>query len=58
MTGGTEPVVVGYDGRAYIAGLQKYNEVTLNLETGACTARFDYQPGGESQSFIEGVTCK
>ncbi len=53
-----DPIFVGYDGQAYISGLQSKNQVTLHLPTGAsCTASFSYKADGSNQVYISKVPC-
>lgn len=49
--------VVGYDGRAFIEGLSRHNQVRIDTPLKSCTASFAFteQPG--TQSVIDGVTC-
>ena len=52
-----ERFTLGYDGQAWIKRLSADNGVTLETESGSCSARFAYQPGEAVQQFIDGVTC-
>lgn len=50
--------VVGYDGQAYVAGLQASNDLVVeDGERGPCLARFAYVRNGE-QPMISGVICR
>jgi outer membrane usher protein len=49
---------VGYDGRAYIEGLDPQNAVTVALEGGECHAEFPYGPGAKGQTVIGPVACR
>jgi outer membrane usher protein len=50
--------VVGYDGRAFLEGLEATNIATVELATGECRAEFAYAPQGDSQVSIGPVVCK
>jgi outer membrane usher protein len=50
--------VVGYDGRAFLEGLEANNIATVELATGECRAEFAYAPQGDSQVSIGPVICK
>ena len=50
--------VVGYDGRAFIEGLDPDNAVTVELPGGDCRAEFTYAPNGNGQVLIGPVVCK
>ncbi|MHC1548852.1 fimbria/pilus outer membrane usher protein [Phyllobacterium sp. K27] len=54
-----EEFVVGYDGEAYISGLEAQNSVTVELADGSiCTARFAYQAAPGTQVKIKNVVCQ
>ena len=58
LAGQSERFAVGYDGRAYVAGLGPSNSVTIDTEAGSCTANFAYAPAGEAQTVIGPVICQ
>jgi outer membrane usher protein len=49
---------VGYDGRAFIEGLEAQNTVTVALAGGECHADFAYAPQGNGQAVIGPVVCQ
>ena len=49
---------VGYDGRAFIEGLEAQNTVTVALASGECRAEFAYAPRGNNQVLIGPVVCR
>jgi outer membrane usher protein len=49
--------VVGYDGRAFIEGLEENNIAIVELASGECRAEFAYAHG-EGQVSIGPVVCK
>jgi outer membrane usher protein len=49
---------VGYDGRAFIEGLEAQNTVTVALASGECRAEFAYTPRGKDQVLIGPVVCR
>jgi len=53
-----EPFVIGYDGEAYLRGLQAENSVVIETaNSDACRARFAFAPRPGTQVRIEGVPC-
>lgn len=55
---GAEIGVIGYDGEAYLTGLQSANEVVISISDGArCHASFDFKPIAGKQIWIRGVQC-
>jgi outer membrane usher protein len=50
--------VVGYDGRAFIEGLDANNIAIVELASGECRAEFAYAPQGNAQVSIGPVVCK
>jgi outer membrane usher protein len=58
LNGRDEEFVVGYDGRAYLTGLQPKNTAVLEHPGGSCRASFGYVPQTDSQVFIDGVACQ
>jgi outer membrane usher protein len=50
--------VVGYDGRAFLEGLESNNIATVELASGECRAEFAYAPQGDSQVSIGPVVCQ
>jgi len=57
LDGTQESFVVGYDGRAYVQGLQAQNTVTMRIDMSACRAHFDYRPLADRQVVIGPVAC-
>lgn len=55
--GKSEPFMVGYDGRAYLRGLDSSNTVTIELPEGECRASFDYAPEPGRQVVIGPLQC-
>jgi len=53
-----QPFVVGYDGRAFIEGLDAQNTAIINVGGQGCTASFAFKARQGTQVVIEGVTCK
>jgi outer membrane usher protein len=49
--------VVGYDGRAYVKGLESRNTVVIETDKGACRASFKYAATPNQQQAIP-VTCQ
>jgi outer membrane usher protein len=58
VNGGEEAFVVGYDGQAYLTGLNSDNNAVLEHPGGSCKAHFSYVPQADSQVFIDGVACQ
>lgn len=59
MEGASESFVVGYDGEAYIRGLQARNVAVIGLDDGSsCRAEFSYRPASGTQVTIENVKCQ
>jgi outer membrane usher protein len=50
--------VVGYDGRAFLEGLEANNIATVELVSGECRAEFAYAPQGDNQVSIGPVVCR
>ena len=57
VDGQGEPVIVGYDGRAFLRGLAPSNTVVVELPEGECRASFDYAPEPGRQVVIGPVPC-
>jgi outer membrane usher protein len=57
-TAGGRGFVVGYDGRAFLEGLEANNTAIVELASGECRAEFAYAPQGDSQVSIGPVVCK
>ena len=55
--GESEPFIVGYDGRAYLRGLETSNTVMVELPDGECRATFGYAPEAGRQVVIGPVQC-
>jgi outer membrane usher protein len=58
LEGGSEPFVVGYDGRAYVKGLVANNTVVVTHAGGQCRASFPYTPDKTAQVSIGPVVCE
>jgi outer membrane usher protein len=57
LDGQGEPVIIGYDGRAFLRGLARSNTVVVELPEGECRASFDYAPEPGRQVVIGPVPC-
>jgi len=56
---GDSEFVVGYDGEAYMMGLQRSNTATVDLaDGGSCNASFGYRPSKGQQVVIKGIRCE
>jgi outer membrane usher protein len=53
-----ESFIVGYDGRAYLKGLQSNNNVSINYAKGTCQANFAYQTNERQMVTIGPVICE
>jgi outer membrane usher protein len=53
-----EPFIVGYDGRAYLRGLDAANTVVVGEPGSECHAVFSYTPQRNSQVVIGPTTCE
>jgi outer membrane usher protein len=53
-----EAFVVGYDGRAFISGLQPSNTIVIELDNGTCRAEFPFASQGNTQPTIGSVPCQ
>ena len=53
-----ETFVVGYDGRAYIKGLDSVNTVTIDAEDRHCHATFQFTPHSGEQVVLGPVACR
>jgi outer membrane usher protein len=53
-----ETFVVGYDGRAFIRNLSAQNTVTIELETGPCSASFAFVEETDTLLTIGPITCR
>ena len=58
LAGAKEAFVVGYDGRAYISGLARANNVRVETGAGACNASFEFVPARNAQVTIGPVVCQ
>jgi outer membrane usher protein len=54
---GGDPFVVGYDGQAFIHGLSRSNQVTIDLGGATCRAAFDFAAAPGEQVLIGAVVC-
>ena len=50
--------VVGYDGQAYIRGLEASNRASIEMRTGRCDAAFPFSPAPGEQAHIGPVSCR
>ena len=58
IEGSAEAFVVGFDGEAFIAGLQARNDAVLPLADGStCRASFGFEPVPGRQAVIDDVPC-
>lgn len=58
LNGSDQEIVIGYDGQAYVEGLGRSNEITVDMGDGReCRATFKYQAKKGEQSVIDGVPC-
>jgi outer membrane usher protein len=57
-TAGGRRFIVGYDGRAFIDGLEANNIAIVELASGECRAEFAYAPQGDGQVSIGPVVCQ
>eukprot|EP01037_Dinobryon_pediforme_P014295 gene14297-14418_t len=55
---GGEEFFVGYDGMAYITGLNRQNIANFELDNGLCRASFDFAPKKGTQIHIGPVKCQ
>ncbi|RWM08342.1 fimbria/pilus outer membrane usher protein [Mesorhizobium sp.] len=59
VEGGSEEFVIGYDGQAYIRGLNSQNAVVVDrLDGTSCRADFPYKPQPGQQVAIKDVACR
>lgn len=52
-----EESLVGYDGEAYLEGLQEHNRLRVVTPDGICTARFDYSQDSQGIARIGPLPC-
>lgn len=58
LQGAGEEFVIGYDGQAYIRGLNAQNSIEVSLGGGSkCHAEFSYKPQPGKQVVINDVKC-
>jgi outer membrane usher protein len=57
-TASGQSFIVGYDGRAFIEGLEPQNRATIALVNGECQAEFAYAPQVNRQAVIGPVVCQ
>jgi len=56
---GAQDQPVGYDGQAYVTGLQPTNRVQVALPNGAsCSVQFDYKPANDDIPLIGPLRCQ
>jgi outer membrane usher protein len=53
-----ESFVVGYDGRAYVRGLQPTNTIAVTVGGNDCRASFPFTPAEDRQVVIGPVVCQ
>jgi outer membrane usher protein len=58
LDGSEAAFVVGYDGRAFVQGLQDMNTVVVDDANGACRATFPFVPLENNQVVIGPLTCQ
>lgn len=58
LDGSDETFVVGYDGQAFIKGLQAVNTIHVTLENGTCSAQFGFEARGDAQPTIGPEVCQ
>jgi outer membrane usher protein len=58
LNGNSETFIVGYDGQAYLTGLESANSAVVEHAEGTCRASFAYAPQAGVQVFIDGVSCR
>ncbi|ALM52419.1 fimbria/pilus outer membrane usher protein [Halomonas huangheensis] len=58
VEGASSSFVIGYDGQAFITGLDSRNRITVDLRgRGRCSAEFGYEPREGEQVTIPNVVC-
>ena len=55
---GGDDFVVGYDGQAFVKNLHGSNVATIELDSGTCSASFDFTPRPGEQLRIGPLTCR
>lgn len=55
---GGEDFIVGYDGQAFVKGLQAANSVTIQADDASCHASFNFAPRPGEQVRIGPITCQ
>lgn len=59
LEGSNEEFVIGYDGEAYVRGLQAENSATISFDDGnSCRADFAFKPSPDQQVVIRDVVCQ
>ncbi len=58
LNGGSEEFIVGFDGETLVQGLKHNNQLTVQSDTGSCTASFDFAAQTGALQKIEGVLCQ
>ena len=53
-----EEFVVGYEGQAYMQGLEASNDIEIELADGTCRGAFLFEAVADDQLLISGVVCK
>jgi outer membrane usher protein len=57
LQGSEEPFFVGYDGEAYVTGVQPDNTLTVKLPGNQCQVSFSYTPDPEQTAVIGPLQC-
>ena len=57
LDGADRKFSIGYDGKAYLSGLQSQNELTVDLLDHECRVSFAYQRSETKQTVIGPLTC-
>lgn len=58
LKGSSTEFTVGYDGEVWLEGLGSHNRITVQSDTGTCSAEFDYAEIPGEQIYIDGVECR
>ncbi len=58
LASGGETFLVGYDGQAFIKGLQAQNTIIVVIDKSECRASFGFKPKADTQVVIGPVVCE
>jgi outer membrane usher protein len=58
LEGSDEPILVGFDGEAFIRNLSASNTAVLKLDRGTCRAPFEFRGKADTQVVVGPVTCQ